>query len=213
MLQHGGRTSPVLVGSVKANLGHTFSAAGIASLVKVVLCLQHGQIPLQPNFHMLNPNIQKAHMISVPTTLIPWPAKASHLRTAIVSSFGLSGTDCQVSVTGAPAVVAENTPASSTHSEHIITISARSSSSLRELHQRHVDVLKGTTQLSVPDYCATSNLGRAHFDHRIAVVASTRKELVDALTETLIRLVPRTTPPCTCIQPTSSGPGGASCRG
>eukprot|EP00961_Rhodomonas_salina_P073723 990758-Rhodomonas_salina.2 len=120
-------------------------------------------------------------MIAVPTTLVPWPDRAHKCRAAIVSSFGFSGTNAQVSVVGGPLTEPAGKEAVPQHTEHILTLSAKSAASLSQLAARHRDFLLSKERVSVSAYCATSNLGRAHFDHRFAVVASTRAGLLEGL--------------------------------
>src|SRR4029077_8804882 len=83
--------SPCLMGSVKANIGHLENASGMASLAKVLVCLQHDEIPGQLHFKKLNPRISLAGTrIVIPNKLQPWPRIARRL--AGVSSFGFGGT-------------------------------------------------------------------------------------------------------------------------
>ena len=94
---------PLAIGSVKTNVGHLEAAAGIVSLIKVVLALEHGQIP--PHLHLRNPNPNfdwAKWPIVVPTRLTPW-LPASGRRIAGVSSFGLAGTNAHVILEEAPA--------------------------------------------------------------------------------------------------------------
>ncbi|HSR49173.1 MAG TPA: polyketide synthase, partial [Acidobacteriota bacterium] len=93
---------PLLLGSVKANLGHLEGAAGIAGLIKTVLCLQHAEIPPQLNFKEPNSHIAwDKGALSVPTQPTPWP-RNGHNRRAGVSSFGFSGTNAHVVLEEAP---------------------------------------------------------------------------------------------------------------
>src|SRR5207249_9406693 len=93
---------PLLVGSVKTNVGHLEAAAGIAGLIKVVLSLQHDEIP--PHLHFLNPSPHIAWgevPVAIPTVRTPWPATGR--RIAGISSFGFSGTNSHVVLEEAPA--------------------------------------------------------------------------------------------------------------
>ena len=87
------------VGSVKTNIGHLESASGIAGLIKVALCLKHGQIP--PNLHFQTPNPKipfSALRLRVPESLKPWPERG--MRLAGVNSFGFGGTNAHVVLSG-----------------------------------------------------------------------------------------------------------------
>ncbi|MGW3044480.1 type I polyketide synthase, partial [Kitasatospora sp. NPDC001159] len=92
--------SPLLVGSVKTNIGHLEGAAGVAGLLKTILSLRHGIVPASLNFETPNPRIPLAELgLQVQTSTTPWPAGP---RLAGVSSFGMGGTNCHVVVTGWP---------------------------------------------------------------------------------------------------------------
>jgi acyl transferase domain-containing protein len=101
----GERSSPkdrLFIGSVKTNFGHLEAAAGIASLIKTVLSLQHGVIPPHLNFKTPNPYIPWEKLpIEVPTELREWPTDDS-LRHAGISSFGVSGTNAHIILAEAP---------------------------------------------------------------------------------------------------------------
>jgi acyl transferase domain-containing protein len=97
-----GRTAeqPVLVGSVKTQIGHAEAAAGVAVLIKVILALQHSSLPPHLHFHQPNPNIPWERIpLEVCTQHRPWPAKSGpHL--AGVSSFGITGTNAHLILEG-----------------------------------------------------------------------------------------------------------------
>ncbi|MEE2781456.1 MAG: SDR family NAD(P)-dependent oxidoreductase [Planctomycetota bacterium] len=159
--------SPLLVGSVKTNIGHLESAAGIAGLIKVILALQHGEIP--PHLHLQNPNpyIPWDDLpIVVPTQKQDWPVRRGP-RTAGLSSFGFSGTNAHLILEQAPESHA--VPPAETRPEHLLVLSAKSSHALSELTDRYCDQLENAEHF--PDVCYTAATGRAHFPHRVAVLA------------------------------------------
>ncbi len=166
---------PLFIGSVKANIGHTEAAAGIAGLIKVVLALTHGRIPKQAHFHQLNPLINLESLpMAIPTTGIEW--QGAPQRLAGVSSFGFSGTNAHVVVAEAPpAVQATSRPPEP--SRHLLTLSAGSEASLEALVRRYADFLNSAPADRLADICYTANTGRAHFTHRIGIVAATMEEL------------------------------------
>src|SRR5690606_3324157 len=87
------RPTPLLVGSVKTNVGHLEAAAGITGFMKTVLALQHQQIPPHLHFQTPNPYIEwHDFAIQVPTVLQPWPTGETGALLAGVSAFGISGT-------------------------------------------------------------------------------------------------------------------------
>jgi acyl transferase domain-containing protein len=95
-----GRRQYCALGSVKTNIGHSQYAAGVAGVLKVVLALQHRQIPPSLHYHVGNPAIDFADSpFFVNTTLLPWPEGG---RLAAVSSFGAGGTNAHLVIGEAP---------------------------------------------------------------------------------------------------------------
>jgi acyl transferase domain-containing protein/SAM-dependent methyltransferase/acyl carrier protein len=155
--------NPLMIGSVKTNVGHLEAAAGIAGLIKAVLALQHKEIPPHLHLKTLNPFIPWADLpITVPTERAPWVGK----RLAGVSSFGFSGTNAHVILEEAP--VLEHTLVGAERPLHLLTLSAKSETALKTLSRRFANHLD-SQQLA--DVCFTANAGRSHFSHRLAVVA------------------------------------------
>jgi acyl transferase domain-containing protein/NADPH:quinone reductase-like Zn-dependent oxidoreductase len=171
--------NPVLVGSVKTNLGHLEAAAGIAGFMKAVLAVQHGEIP--PHLHLKNPN-----------PLIDWdraPVRVASERTswqndgpriAGVSSFGLSGINAHVVIEQAPIPPApERAPAPA--GPFVLPLSAKTRPALAAIAERYAAHLEGSGDPSLVDVCFTAAAGRSHFSHRAVVVGSSRDEIVGAL--------------------------------
>ncbi|TDT42694.1 acyl transferase domain-containing protein [Streptomyces sp. BK208] len=127
--------APLPVGAVKTNFGHLESAAGVAGLVKAVLCLRRREVPPLVHFRTLNPRIDLSGTgITVPDRLRPWPEEAG--RYAAVSSFGMSGTNAHAVLGPAPdPASAPEVPVTG------FTVSARTGGALRELAARYADHL------------------------------------------------------------------------
>jgi acyl transferase domain-containing protein/acyl carrier protein len=182
-----GRSSqePLFIGSVKTNIGHLEGAAGIASLIKVVLALQHQQIP--PHLHLKKPNSYipwEKLPIVVPHELTPWTAKAGP-RLAGVSSFGMSGTNVHLVVEETPILDTEQfnqqLPVSD-RSTHLLTLSATHEDALRDLVRKYLEFLNNHPTVSIADICWTANTGRSHFEHRLAILTPSVTKLQDYLT-------------------------------
>lgn len=170
---------PCWIGSVKTNIGHLESAAGIAGLIKVVLCLQHREIP--PNLHLqqLNPYIRIQNTpLSIPTERQTWQAKGDRLL-AGVSSFGFGGTNAHVIVEQAPIV--EQDRAKVERPLHLLSLSGKNPAALLELAQKYSNFLHSNPNLELADICFTAATGRSHFQYRWAAIATSTTELGQCL--------------------------------
>ncbi|MFF4568533.1 amino acid adenylation domain-containing protein [Streptomyces sp. NPDC001410] len=175
-----GDSGPLRVGSVKTNVGHLEPASGIAGLMKLVLALQHEEIPPHRNLSTLNPEIALEELgIEIPTEVTPWP-RADKPRIAGVSSFGASGTNAHVIVEEAPA--AARPEAAPDRPAHLLTLSAKSPAALTDLAARYRRTLtQAADGAALADICFTATTGREHFPHRLAAVGATAAELADTL--------------------------------
>ncbi|KAF9760641.1 hypothetical protein IL306_004227 [Fusarium sp. DS 682] len=94
---------PLHIGSIKANIGHTEPVSGLASLIKVVLALEHGVIPPSMNFQKPNAKLNLAAWnFKVPQQLEPWPSNTDGTRRASINNFGYGGTNAHVIVEMGP---------------------------------------------------------------------------------------------------------------
>ncbi|MCP3063708.1 type I polyketide synthase [Myxococcus sp. K38C18041901] len=171
---------PLGLGSIKTNVGHLEAAAGIAGLMKVVLMLQHREIP--PHLHLERPTtaIPWSELpIAIPTRLRPWD-KASGRRVAGVSSFGLSGINAHLLLEEAPESTSARPPLSPERSAHLLTLSARDEKALLQLAREYQTWLGGAPG-RLEDVCYTASARRSHHEHRLAVVGRTREQLVEHL--------------------------------
>ena len=188
------RQEPLLVGSVKTNIGHLEAAAGIAGLIKVVLQLQHKEIVPHLNFQQPNPYINWQELsVAVPIKPTPWDVQA---RIAGVSSFGFSGTNAHVVLAETPPLSSEVLPSDGGSTAfaiarerplHLLTLSAKTETALEELARRYQQHLSTHPELAIVDVCYTANIGRSHFHHRLAIVASSTTELAEKLDSYLVR--------------------------
>ena len=191
---------PLLIGSVKTNVGHLESAAGVVSLIKAALAVRRGVIP--KHLHFLNPNPAidwDSLPLQVTTSTMEWPDRTGGPRIAGINCFGISGTNAHAVVEeyradgrkplGAPQAVAVSLPtgtdmpldgAAQPRGARILPLSARSGSALRELAGRYLAWLDElgadastagiTPESLLADAAWTAGVGRRHFDRRAGVV-------------------------------------------
>ncbi|NES13758.1 MULTISPECIES: type I polyketide synthase [Micromonospora] len=203
---------PLLIGSVKSNLGHLESAAGIAGLIKTALILRHREIPPSLHYRQPNPHIPFGQLgLRVVDTRQPWPTGETP-AVAGVSSFGFGGTNAHLvlgeaprdtrrdpaaatplangftgadghrPIDGEPAVAGTPAGGSAPAAPHLLTVSARTPESLRELAARYA------ARLAAPDaaadlaaVCAAAAVRRSHHEQRLACVGGSPGQLRDAL--------------------------------
>ncbi|BBY38207.1 putative polyketide synthase [Mycobacterium mantenii] len=185
---------PLLMGSVKTNIGHTESASGAAGLIKVVLSLQHEVLPPSLHFEEPSPHIP---WDSLPVRVVdqarPWHANGRPRR-AGVSSFGFTGTNAHVLVEEAPARAAsadghpgdlatESAPESRPDQVRVLALSARSPEALVALTKRYEVWLSAHPDVDLAEVCRTAGTGRSHFEHRAALVVDSVEGAREALAE------------------------------
>ncbi|HEX2686279.1 MAG TPA: type I polyketide synthase, partial [Kofleriaceae bacterium] len=173
-----GPEHPLMLGSVKTNIGHLESAAGVAGLIKVVLALQHREIPPHLHVRELNPDIaQEPTSKLIPATTMPWPKDGP--RIAGVSAFGLSGTIAHMVVEEAPAAATEGT--AEPDKAIVLPISAQGPEALRALAGAYRDLLSRPGAPCTRDLCYSAAVRRTHHDHRLAVTGKGHAELAEGL--------------------------------
>ncbi len=174
---------PCWLTSVKANIGHTETASGIAGLIKVALMMRHEIIPGQLHLRELNPNVRlEGTRLIIPREPMEWEPLAGR-RIAGVSSFGFGGTNVHV-------IVEEVGPrkvkvVDRDRSFHLLTLSAKSSSSLQHLARRYREYLENCPDEDLPNVCYTANSGRNHFNQRLAICAASRAQMARRLDDYL----------------------------
>ena len=172
------RPAPLVLSSVKANIGHLESAAGVAGLIKLVLSLDHGRIPALLHFTSLNPHLPPlcTYNLEVASAARDWPetvAPDDAPRRGGVSSFGFSGTNAHLLVAEglSPATSASPAPAAAPGTGLLLTpplcLSARTAAGLRDRATAFAAAV-AAAPASVPAACAAAVLHRPHFAHRLA---------------------------------------------
>jgi len=166
------RRSRCWLGSIKSNIGHLEAAAGVASLIKVVLSLQHRELPPTLHATQMNPLCGFDRRPFVPVQArTPWTGAE---RRAALSSFGFGGTNCHMIVEAAPVA-----PARASGGPLMLVLSAPTEAALGESARRWAAALSSGQDAA--DLCYTAAVGRARFAWRLAVTADDATGLARAL--------------------------------
>ena len=183
LIEERASDQPCRVGSVKTNVGHSETAAGITSLIKVALSLKHKLIPPSLNFEQPNPYIDfEQLLLQVQQELTPWPNP--HVPAlAGVSSFGFGGSNAHVVLEEAPAPPSSQTSLAETIPLpiHLLPLSAKTEDALQALCQQYT-LLTQQPELSLTDLCYAAATQRSHFKHRLAITVASIDELQEQLT-------------------------------
>jgi len=174
-----GRRNYCGLGSVKPNVGHLDSAAGVAGLIKTVKALSERQMPPMINFNSPNPKIDFDNSpFYVNTNLRDWPrSDAGTPRRAGVSSFGIGGTNAHVVLEEAP----ESTAGATRRGAHLLVLSAKSQNALERAAANLQAHLQRHEDIALADVAHTLQVGRASHMFRRAFVAASRTEAIEAL--------------------------------
>ncbi|MGO4391807.1 amino acid adenylation domain-containing protein [Variovorax sp. M-6] len=175
--RHTSDTDFCRIGSVKSNVGHLVTAAGVAGLIKTALALHTERIPPTAHFTRPNPRIRfETTPFRVNDSLHPWP-RVDAPRRAGVSSFGVGGTNAHVIVEEAPSRADSDISAA----PQLLVLSARTPTALAAARTRLAAHLEAHPRICLPDVAHTLRVGRKTFAHRACVVARSPAEAAAAL--------------------------------
>ncbi|MEM1171409.1 MAG: alpha/beta fold hydrolase, partial [Cyanobacteria bacterium P01_H01_bin.35] len=188
------------ISSVKTNIGHTAWAAGVASVIKAVLCLKYQKLVPSLHFNEANPYLDLENSpFYVNTEYKDWEIAEGKPRRVAVSSLGFSGTNAHAILEEAPFEVrsrrgewpfartvggednGKNEEDKDERPFHILTLSAKSEKALTDLVSRYQSYLENNPEIRLADLCYTTNTGRTHFEHRLAIVTSDKQKLAEKL--------------------------------
>jgi amino acid adenylation domain-containing protein len=167
---------PLLLGSIKTNIGHLDAAAGVTGLIKVVMALRQRLIPASLHCEKPSPHLGDDGRFEICTTLRQWPRNVGPRR-AGVSSFGVGGTNAHIVVEEAP----QDRTAPSDAGPQVLLLSARSRDALARMTRELADHLEAHTELSLRDVAYSLQVGRRAHPFRRFVVCSSKAEAVREL--------------------------------
>lgn len=183
--EYTNRTNYCAIGSSKTNIGHSLTVAGTIGLIKILLCMKYKKLVPSLHFHQLNQHIHlKESPFYVNTEYKDWKVENGEKRLAAISSFGLSGTNCHMVIEEEP--VDDRDCSDYEQNEYLFTISSKTKDSLKTMIRQLVDWLKREeNKYQLKDISYTLNVGRTHFEYRVAVIANNRGQLIEQLSEFL----------------------------
>lgn len=176
---YSNRHRPLYIGSCKTVIGHLEAAAGIASLIKILLSFKESAIPPHLNLNQLNPHL---NLNSVPAYIsskkISWPASDS-IKRAAINSFGFTGTNAHLilesySSTSDLVETVKSTPV-------YLCLSAKTKAAVMEYVSLYAALFAEEKSLSLQDVAYTLNCKRTHFLHRVFVCAESLQEFSSKL--------------------------------
>ncbi|MGW3539763.1 SDR family NAD(P)-dependent oxidoreductase [Nocardia niigatensis] len=171
---------PCLLGSVKTNIGHTESAAGIAGLIKVALSIHHRTLPASLHLRTPNPGIAwDDYPVEINGVVRDWPERDGRLL-AGVNSFGLSGTNAHVVLAGPPSMPTA-APVDESVRPMLLPVTAPTTSGLRRQSERLAQWLRSEDGTDAPGLARTLSRYRTHHPHRAAVVGRSVEDLCHGL--------------------------------
>lgn len=181
------------IGSLKTNVGHLESAAGVAGLIKVALALRHGRLPASLHYQQPNPKIDfNATPFLVNSELTAWPPSLEPRRAGL-SSFGVGGTNAHVVVEEA----IQTGGSTSARPAHLLVVCAKSGPALDAAVRSLSARLESEEAVNLADVSYTLQMGRHAFAHRYACVATNARQGIE-------RLAPASTARATGMAPTAA---------
>ncbi|UUM22231.1 SDR family NAD(P)-dependent oxidoreductase [Mycoavidus sp. SF9855] len=167
------------LGSVKSNIGHLLTAAGVSGVIKVLLALRHRMLPPTINFSTLNERITvEGSPFYINTAPTPWTADEGQRRRAAVSSFGFSGTNAHLVLEDYPSSV--DMRRAESPQQVLIVLSAKTAERLQAYAAKMKAWAEGKTELDLAALAYTLQTGREAMIHRLALVTESRAQMLDA---------------------------------
>ena len=179
----------LVVSSIKGSIGHAEAASGAASLAKILLMLQHGQIPAQSGHKTLNPKLTRLveeNYIRIPRQEQDWVSGSTNPRKAILNNFGAAGSNVALLVeeyveeSGSDGLAHKTTP----RTAYPFSISARSRASLHKLLVQYGEELsKMPGKYRIEDVCYTATARRQLYEHRVSLTCTSVENLIAQIEE------------------------------
>ncbi|KAK6081150.1 polyketide synthase [Seiridium cupressi] len=186
---HHSAANPLMVSSIKGNIGHCEAASGAAGLAKLLLMLRERKIPIQAGLNDINPafgDLQSSGL-AIPRRTVSWSHSKRTPRRAVLNNFGAAGSNASL-------LLEDWVESSRAHmrrgkqdeiqgrSTYLFALSARSEKALQSAISRHVEFLgEKKSQPSLEDICYTATARRHHHDHRVSLTCTSVADLLTRL--------------------------------
>nr|WP_237706196.1 thioesterase domain-containing protein [Ornithinibacillus scapharcae] len=186
VFQSENRVNPLMIGAVKGNIGHLESAAGVASVMKVVLSLYHKEIPPITNSDVPNPRINFEKIpAKLPREHTPWFVPEGKERIAGISSFGFSGTNAHIILSESPK---KELPNHDRFPSYLLHLSAKDENALQELVARYDEYFQNHPEANIKDVCYVANACRPNYAHRAVFIGKHADDFRGRFKEYLARV-------------------------
>lgn len=175
------------IGSVKSNLGHLDTVAGVVGVIKTALAIENKMLPPSINYKSPNPDINfESGPFYVNDKLQKWERKDNDLLRAGVSSFGIGGTNAHV-------ILEENDlefeAATKKNETELLLLSARSKTALDNYRNKFIAFVKDNSNLKIRDLAFTLQEGRKHFEYKQIMLINTKENPIEQLKDSTTKIV------------------------
>lgn len=175
-----GRTRPIYIGSVKANIGHLEAGTGMPMVFKVIEAIRHRIIPAQINIKSLNQDVEwNAIQSKIPLDNIPWQTENDKPLYAAINLSGYSGTNAHM-IFEAPKLKRASDEIAGPY--HFI-LSAKDEVALKNTAQKYADDLSYFDKHTLTEICYTLQVGRNQFDYSVSILANNKQDILDGLND------------------------------
>lgn len=176
--EHHSASDPLLISSIKGNIGHCEEASGAAGLAKLLLMLRHGIVPKQASLTTLNPKITglEGGHLRIPVEAHTWRRSKHRPRRAMLNNFGAAGSNAAL-ILEEPTEVQKIDTQKDTRSSYVFCISAKTQESLLESITEHQEFLDKASNVSLADIAYTATARRRLYEYRFATAVSSIDEL------------------------------------
>lgn len=179
--KHHSPANPLVVSSIKGNIGHCEAASGAAGLAKLLLMLRNNEIPVQAGLNTLNPvlgDLQSSGLL-IPRQNMPWLPLKGMPRRAVLNNFGAAGSNASLLIEEWKGQKSKRDEACN-RSAYVFALSAKSEKALQSAVDRHIEFLTDS-HAQLADICYTATSRRQSYDHRFSIACSSKADLLAKL--------------------------------